>query len=1342
MSRSRYGIPLNESSVELPIIAEDPESVEPPESHTSRRNERRNRGAQRRTQATRSQLPNRYYREASRYGRTAQAKGQHPGSQASESTQSNSKPKQRRRRHVPQHDNGRLVELLMSAEEVDEAMRKQEREHEAQLPRHLRFFAKSEQKHKKKMPEFYSCVESSIAGGRAAMVRRAAAAMRVAPLRWHLLDGLGPQHNEVCIAILMYNEPWEQLAMTLASIAQNVSVLCTLRGSDRAWRGISVWIVMDGMRNADPGTMKALDYMGILDLGTLAKHIDAVDGGDGADTRNVQRLHVFESRVRFQRVVELPTDKAVTEQVHKAATTPKNASANFEHTVASDSGKTKRTYLTYAPLNLCVALKERNGGKLDSHIWMYDVVCAGIHPSAIINFDVGTFTDPTALVSLVENFRQRDSRDGGRVACASTLIMPDALAERSALGRFQIWEYAAGFFLKGVEHVAGLTPVAPGAFSAFRWSALAEQRDAYLRSAQANTYATGFIHMENSFLSGVDGTLGRDPFFDTEENEAQLPAAVVRHVNSSSGDDEESSERGGATGDMSDDSSDDSSDVSTVEHVQVRLELSHDDFSTMGRSFDQSNKDGGSDSVTDGITDGGTDDVTDGVTDNVTDGVTDDGVTDGVANDVNDSGASSANSNGNSEVDSGNFSFDQIALDFGTTIDDVADNSLYVEDRLTDTDQESGHAVVSSSTVTPGDVLKQLAPVDQRLDRTDNTLRAQRRQDNLRKQKLRYHLRGGPIKTPLPHELAMSRIGTIGTLVREEEMHSVRMTPHKFDDCRFFLVDGQLLVLNESHAILPRFHVRYTLAGQGDKEKKFLQHLRECGLKVEALDDVADYQEAQDRAALVVPNRVAQVAEGAARPLEQFYVLARALPSMWSRNLGMAEDRLLPLTIVTRAARGSHCSFLAHAAAYTDVPGSLAVFLRQRRRWNNGSIVAMVWSLARLYLLWRWPRRQDEGDITEARCMQPFRRRVLMSLVLIQSQLVTLMSVLSGMIMLSMMGGVVAPGIADLLMGRWTPPSSPLVESADTVSYLQAWNRVYADWSDNGRLDDSASVASDKSELMRTVPLLASLVCVLVSHVFWISHLLLCALGDVKKRWVIRLHVLAWTVFTLFGVLVALFSARAMWPLDGVAMGQDVRAWHVLLLMLPFVCVNVLSPVFVVRAAGNLRRDSMLSLVLQSIVMRLFVMQGWTLVSTSFSIAKLDDISWGTKAQTASAEQRLERLRRILTAQKWTWLLLFIVLCSGCSLVLGSVMSPLSAVLAVVLAPSLFNSLPTFISAFAWTHQLRCSRHTMLRRRVRAALDMATRQDRELLERARKRLNHRLSVHTLIRLIRCKMMLN
>ena len=96
------------------------------------------------------------------------------------------------------------------------------------------------------------------------------------------------------------------------------------------------------------------------------------------------------------------------------------------------------------------------------------------------------------------------------------------------------------------------------------------------------------------------------------------------------------------------------------------------------------------------------------------------------------------------------------------------------------------------------------------------------------------------------------------------------------------------------------------------------------------------------------------------RPLEQYFhgdhTLGKQLGSkgvdgmsIFSKNMFLAEDRILCFELVAKAGDRWTLSYVKPSKAETDVPERAAELISQRRRWLNGSFAASIYSLVHFY---------------------------------------------------------------------------------------------------------------------------------------------------------------------------------------------------------------------------------------------------------------------------------------------------------------------------------------------------------------------------------------------------------
>lgn len=127
----------------------------------------------------------------------------------------------------------------------------------------------------------------------------------------------------------MYNEPGEELKRTLVGLAENMS---DLEAVGVSWEQVLITILVDGRNKANPSLLSYCEKLHIFDPEMMR---DEFNG-------SAVTMHLFERSVRL----------------------PKH--------------ETQREY--YKPMQLVFALKEKNGGKLNSHLWFFTGFCRQLNP--------------------------------------------------------------------------------------------------------------------------------------------------------------------------------------------------------------------------------------------------------------------------------------------------------------------------------------------------------------------------------------------------------------------------------------------------------------------------------------------------------------------------------------------------------------------------------------------------------------------------------------------------------------------------------------------------------------------------------------------------------------------------------------------------------------------------------------------------------------------------------------------------------------------------------------------------------------------------------------------------
>ena len=130
----------------------------------------------------------------------------------------------------------------------------------------------------------------------------------------------------------------------------------------------------------------------------------------------------------------------------------------------------KETYKS--EMDILFSIKKDNRGKLDSHHWLFAGFCKQINPKFVILLDAGTVPDlefGKALSSLILPMKNDPNIAG---TCGEMELSNESNCSNTTLCA-QLIEYKYAHVVdKNFESLFGFISVLPGAFSAYRWSAL------------------------------------------------------------------------------------------------------------------------------------------------------------------------------------------------------------------------------------------------------------------------------------------------------------------------------------------------------------------------------------------------------------------------------------------------------------------------------------------------------------------------------------------------------------------------------------------------------------------------------------------------------------------------------------------------------------------------------------------------------------------------------------------------------------------------------------------------------------------------------------------------------
>ena len=253
---------------------------------------------------------------------------------------------------------------------------------------------------------------------------------------------------------------------TMVGILKNIEKW--QKSSGYKWEEICVCLLADGRTKIDGryNNLQALARMGMyLDLDELYRSGGLMDIHSRIAAGDRQRIESVSDKVCSRANPRYTVDNGQTVYVHL-----------FETTVH---------YADYPPMQFMFALKEFNAGKLDTHLWffegfghhMYRVMNSrsnGVHEELYcVCIDAGTRSGPSSIVKLIDAL-DRDSRVAG--VCGEIEVDKN-MNPKNILYNWTVaaqnFEYKLGNLMdKCCESALGFITVLPGAFSAYRWSAL------------------------------------------------------------------------------------------------------------------------------------------------------------------------------------------------------------------------------------------------------------------------------------------------------------------------------------------------------------------------------------------------------------------------------------------------------------------------------------------------------------------------------------------------------------------------------------------------------------------------------------------------------------------------------------------------------------------------------------------------------------------------------------------------------------------------------------------------------------------------------------------------------
>ncbi|KAK4900817.1 hypothetical protein LTR27_001998 [Elasticomyces elasticus] len=302
-----------------------------------------------------------------------------------------------------------------------------------------------------------------------------------------------PRHTELFIVVTMYNEEDELLARTLIGVIKNIEYMNSRTSSKtwgkEAWKKIVVCIVSDGRAKINPRTRAVLAAMGIYQDGIAKQQVNGED----------VTAHIYE----YTTQMNLEIKKGV---------------------VTVKKGNT--------PMQVLFCLKEKNQKKINSHRWFFQAFGEVLQPNICVLIDAGTRPGRSSVYDLWKAFDREPMCAG---ACGEIKAMLEKGKNLiNPLVAAQNFEYKMSNILdKPLESAFGFITVLPGAFSAYRFLAL--QNDKTGQGPLDKYFAGEKMHGSNAGIFTANMYLAEDRILCFELVSKRNCSWILQYVKSATG---------------------------------------------------------------------------------------------------------------------------------------------------------------------------------------------------------------------------------------------------------------------------------------------------------------------------------------------------------------------------------------------------------------------------------------------------------------------------------------------------------------------------------------------------------------------------------------------------------------------------------------------------------------------------------------------------------------------------------------------------------------------------------------------------------------------------------------
>ncbi|GAB7350007.1 hypothetical protein MBLNU459_g0683t1 [Dothideomycetes sp. NU459] len=302
-----------------------------------------------------------------------------------------------------------------------------------------------------------------------------------------------PRHTELFIVVTMYNEEDELFARTMMGVIKNIEFMNSRTSSKtwgkEAWKKIVVCVVSDGRAKINPRTRAVLAGMGVYQDGIAKQQVNGKD----------VTAHIYEYTT--QMAIEI---KKGVVQVKKGNT----------------------------PIQMLFCLKEKNQKKINSHRWFFQAFGSVLDPNICVLIDAGTKPGKDSIYQLWKAFDLEPMCAGACGEIKAMLVHGKKLL--NPLVAAQNFEYKMSNILdKPLESVFGFITVLPGAFSAYRYMAL--QNDKAGQGPLERYFAGEKMHGANAGIFTANMYLAEDRILCFELVSKRNCSWILQYVKSATG---------------------------------------------------------------------------------------------------------------------------------------------------------------------------------------------------------------------------------------------------------------------------------------------------------------------------------------------------------------------------------------------------------------------------------------------------------------------------------------------------------------------------------------------------------------------------------------------------------------------------------------------------------------------------------------------------------------------------------------------------------------------------------------------------------------------------------------